>query len=107
MNEKVKAHLIAYCESKGWGTDDDTLMEVLSEAKELYRKTTGSHRWYDDLFKVVEVNGMAIGFDDFYMTGDNSRSDMDLNYDLSSVCEVEKKQKTIDYYEPVKTEQAV
>lgn len=104
MNEKIKKHLIAYCQSKGWGTTDKDVEEVLLEAKEIYRETIGSHRWYDDLFKVVEVAGMLIGFDWYYATGDNSFKDMDLTLDTSSVCEVEKKQRTVDYYERVSAE---
>lgn len=101
MNEKIKAHLTAYAKSKGWGTDDDTLMEILSEASDVFSEIVGSHRWYEDKFRVVNVDGMLIGFNDFHMTGDSSRSDMGLEFDLTSVCEVEKKQKTVDYYEEI------
>lgn len=99
MNEKIKAHLIAYCESKGWETSDEGLMEVLKESKPLFKEIVGEHRWYEDEFRVVEINGMLIGFMDFHMTGDNNASDMGLEHDIRKVCEVEKNQKTIDYYE--------
>lgn len=98
MNKKIKNHLIAYCESKGWGTTDKDLAEVLIESKTVYQEKISSHRWFDIYFKVVNINGMDIGFNDYYMTGDANARDMDLDFKEDSVCEVEKKQKTIDYY---------
>jgi hypothetical protein len=102
MNQKIREHLTNYCIKNGWETTDKDLLEVLTESREVFSEITGSHRWYDDKFVVVEVDGMLIGYDDFYTTGDNDASDMGLEYDIDSVCEVEKKQKMVDYYEPIK-----
>lgn len=96
MNKKIKKHLENYCRKQKYNT---TELEALLEGKEIFSKTTKSHRWYDAIFRVVEVDGMLIGYDWFYMTGDNSPSDMDLEFDVKSVCEVVKRQKVIDYYE--------
>jgi len=101
MNEEIKKHLIAYCESKGYGTTDKDLTEVLTESNSIFSEITGSHRWYDDEFRVVEINGMLIGFYDYHITGDNSREDMDLFIDESRITRVEKKQKLVDHYEPI------
>lgn len=105
MNEKIKAHLVAYAETKRWATDDKTLFEILTESKTVFKETISSHRWYDVLFKVSVINGMEIGFNDYYMTGDNNASDMGLDPDYASVCEVVKKQKVTDYYEPINPSQ--
>lgn len=101
MTEKIKQHLVEYAASKNWQTDDDTLFEIVRESKEVYSEKISSHRWYDDTFIVVEVNGMYIGYHDFYMTGDNNASDMGLDYDINSICEVRPVEKRVIVYEKV------
>jgi hypothetical protein len=101
MNEKIRQHLSEYATSKNWQTDDDSLFEIIREAKSVYSETIGSHRWYDDTFMVVDVNGMKIGYNGFYMTGDNNPSDMGLSYDIDSICEVKLVEKTVTVYEKV------
>lgn len=100
MKEKIKTFLIAYCQSKGWSTSDKDLEEVLVEQMPVFKEIGSAHRWYDDEFRVVEIDGRFIGFNWYHVTGDNSISDMDLELDTSSVCFVDKKQKMVDYYEP-------
>ncbi len=94
-------HLKAHCAKHGWGETDEDIKEVLTDARPIFREITGSHRWYDDEFRVVEIDGMLIGYYGYHITGDNSAKDMDLDYDLKKVTEVVKKQKTVDYYEAV------
>jgi hypothetical protein len=101
MNEKIKQHLTEYAISRNWQTDDLTLFEIVREAKKVYSEKIGSHRWYDDMFNVVDIKGMNIGFNDFYMTGDNSPSDMGLEYDINSICEVKEVEKKVIVYEKV------
>lgn len=101
MNDVIKQHLIKVAEANKWGTGDKELFEILLESKPIHKEIVGSHRWYDDQFKVVEVDGLLIGFYDFYMTGDNNADDMGLEHDYDSVCLVEKTQKIIDVYTPV------
>lgn len=98
MNEKIKAHLTAYCQSKGWATDDDSIKELLTETKPLFKEVGDAHRWYDELFIVVDINGMLLGYDYYHTTGDNSLKDMDLELNLNTVREVEAKEKTVTYY---------
>jgi len=99
MNEVVKEYLTNYAKRLGFNTDNNTLFEILREGNRVYSQKKRSHRWYDVLFVVVNIDGREIGFDDIYMTGDHNASDMGIDYDLESVCEVVKKEKTITYYE--------
>lgn len=99
MNEKVKKHLAAYAEKQGWGTSDKELFEILMESKVIYSEIVGEHRWYEDEFRVVEVDGMLIGYEGFHTTGDASWRDMDLEHDIKTIREVSKKEKTVVVYE--------
>jgi uncharacterized protein YuzE len=102
MNEKIKAHVIAYAEKQGYGTDNDTLYEIIREGKQVYSEIGSSHRWYDEMFIVTEVDGMLIGFDWFHVTGDTSISDMGLDFEPDSICEVEAKEVTKIVYTKLK-----
>ncbi len=101
MNEDVKQHIAKYNESKGWETSEASLFETIKEAKVIWKETKSLHRWYDLLLCVTEVNGMLIGYCDYYITGDSSPSDLGLEDRPESVVKVEKKQKTVDYYESI------
>lgn len=48
------------------------------------------HGGGNDVFNVVEIDGMLIGFDDAETTGDNSPSDVGFEFDPESIVEVEK-----------------
>ena len=100
MNEKVKAHLTAYCQKNSWGISNNDFEEILIEAKPVFKEIGSAHRWYDEEFRVVNIDGMLIGFSWYHLTGDNSIRDMDLEFDFNSVSQVEKKQRMVDYYEP-------
>lgn len=101
MTDKIKNHLVEYAIYNGWQTDNDTLFEIIREGTEVYTEKICTHRWYDDIFIVTEVNGMHIGYNGFYMTGDNNASDMGLEYDLKSICEVKEVEKTIKVFEKI------
>lgn len=100
MKENIKKHLEEYAISKGYGTDDATLIEIVREGKQVYSEVTGSRRWWDEVFTVVEVNGMLIGFDDAHTTGDLSPRETGWEFDPKSICEVEKTEKVITVYQP-------
>jgi hypothetical protein len=104
MNEKVKAYLTAYCQKNNWATSDEDLREVLTEGKRVYKEIGAAHRWYDETFEVVNIDGMLIGFDYYHTTGDCSLRDHDLTLDLNTVCEVRQKERSVIYYEPVKNQ---
>lgn len=102
MNEAIKNHVTAINQKKGWGTTDKDLFETIREmGKKVYEQNMGSHRWYDKMFTVVELDGMFIGYDDFHTTGDSNAYDLGLEHDIRTICQVVKKQKTVDYFEKV------
>ncbi len=103
MNDKIRKQLQKYAKKNNWDckTDKD-LVEILLEEKVVYYEIGPSHRWYDEKFIVVNIDGMLIGYDYYHITGDTSISDMGLEINLNSICEVEEKEKTIKYYIPIK-----
>ena len=97
MDEKVKRHLTEYCNQFQWGTDEDTLIEVMREGKRIHRQEITQHRWYNRYQYVVEVDGMLIGYIDVEATGDTDLSDYDI--DPSTICEMRPVEKTVVVYE--------
>jgi hypothetical protein len=108
ITEKIKTAIEAYCKEYSIEIPveerryNELVEEILQDSTPVYSEIGSSHRWYDDEFIVVEVSGVFIGYWWYHTTGDNTPSDMDLEFDIRKVCEVEKKQKTIDYYETIK-----
>lgn len=96
LNAKVKEIVGEYLDSKGWERDEENYSEAIRYGKEVYSKIGEAHRWYDEEFRVVEVDGYLIGFNDFHTTGDMSAADMDLDFDWESVSLVEKRE-TVSY----------
>lgn len=105
MNETIKKAIQTYCEQLNIEVPTDEkdynelVEEILTDARPVFSEIGSSHRWYDEKFIVVKISDLLIGYDWFHITGDNSASDMGLEFDITSVCLVEKKQKTVDYYE--------
>ncbi len=104
MNEIIKNAISIYCERLKITIPEDEkeyaslVEEILRDARPLYSEIGASHRWYDEKFVVVDISGTLIGYDWFHITGDNSASDMGLEFDIKSVCRVEKREKTVSYY---------
>jgi hypothetical protein len=94
INEKVRAHVAAYCEKEGWDTSDEDVIEAIREGDEIWSGDESSRRWWNDCFTVVDVDGMLIGFGDATTTGDDSPADKGWEFDPSSICEVEAKTET-------------
>jgi hypothetical protein len=101
LNPEIQKVLEGVCLREGWGTTDKDFAEVLLESKELYSEIGSSHRWYDEKTLVVQVEGKLIQYDDYHITGDNSASDMGLDFDLSSVKFCEAYQVTVTKYRPI------
>lgn len=107
MNEIIKNAISIYCEQYKITIPEDEkdyadlVEEILTDARPIYSEIGSSHRWYDDKFVVVDIAGILIGYDWFHITGDNSASDMGLEFDIESVCQVEKREKTVSYYEKI------
>lgn len=102
MTTKIREHLIAFNASKGLGISDAELHETIRECGiEVHSELGAKHRWYTEKFVVKMIDGMLIGYDTFYTTGDTGWSDLGLEHDLSKVYEVEMKTKTVEYYEKI------
>lgn len=102
MNEKVRAHVMAYALKEGWEIENDKdLVEVITEADEVHSSIESSHRWYDDTWNVVKINGMLIGYAGYHITGDNSMFDMGLEYDLDTFTECKQVEKMCFDYVPI------
>jgi len=99
--ESVRDFLTEYNQKKGWGLDEDTLIESMTEGKTVWKGDLDEHRWYIIQQVVVDIEGTFIRFFDYIITGDNSMSDMDLEYDLNEAEIVERKERQITevYYE--------
>lgn len=101
LNEKIRKHLNKLCVNKGWlENDEEAFSEIVRYGKIVFTEVGESHRWYSEEWNVVDVDGMLIGFGDFYITGDNSASDMGLEFDWGSVCEVEAVEVMKTIYKP-------
>ena len=97
----VRQVLSEYCESKGYGTEDDSLVEALTEGKRVYSGVTDEHRWYIAQEVVNQVGDSFISFTDYIITGDNNMYDMGLSYDLENAEVVSKKTREVTeiYYD--------
>jgi hypothetical protein len=106
MTPAIKQHVSEYNRSKGWGTEDSDLIATITDSYEIWDDpNVDSHRWWDNFFRVVDVNGMKIGFLWASTTGDDSAKDKGWEFDPSTICEVEEKTETrvITTYVPKKT----
>ncbi len=98
MNEEIKAHVAKYCASKGWPTDDETIIDVIREAKSVWSGLVSTRRWWRDVFCVVEIDGMLIGFMGAQADGDGPE-DRGWEFDPSTICKVKSKEVTMTIYE--------
>ena len=103
MDKEIFKLITDYCEEKGFSApvDDMDAFGYLLESSTIYSENKDEHRWYVDRFNVSEMGGNLIGFYDYYMTGDNSASDMGLDYNPSSACFVEKKEVLVTKYNKI------
>ena len=102
MNEKIKNYLIQYNKSKGWKTDDESLIETIIDAKQIFREEVSKSRWWNEYRYVVEIGDMLIGYIDAEANRDESVWELGYEFDPSTICEMMWKKKTITVYIPVK-----
>ena len=103
MNEKIKAHVETYNKSKGYSTDEESLIETIKECgTRVCKEDEDSHRWWNQYFYVVELDGMLIGYVDAESTGDSSPSDLGYEFPVDCVCEVEETEVMYKTYKPKK-----
>lgn len=101
MNQKIKDHVVKYCEKNGWGTTDEDIWETIIECgEELHKSHIESYRWWDVYFLVVELDGMMIGLEVAGTTGDESPEEKGWIHDYDSICEVERKEQIVYVYTP-------
>lgn len=101
MNTKIKHHLIAVATKNNWPTDDETLLEILFEANEVYTKKVSNSRWWYTEFVVADVEGVLIGYEYARANRDEHVRDLGWEFDESTICEVEAVQETITVYKRV------
>jgi hypothetical protein len=89
---ELKQIIFDYNISKGWGTDDRTLQETLSESPVIYKENEGDHRWWTEWFRVTKINNVLIGYTWASSTGDMGIWDLGWEFDWDSLCEVEPKE---------------
>jgi hypothetical protein len=101
MNKTVFEHVKKYCESKGYDTDEESIIETIRDADEVWRDSGDRHRWYILYEIVVEINGMLIGFIQAECTGDNDAEDQ-CPFDKDSIEEYVATEKVVKVYTPKK-----
>jgi hypothetical protein len=97
MNKEILDHLKNYCEKNGFsfdGSDEDIIETLLDSGKNVYREVIDEKRWWNDVFDVVELDGMLIGFRNAVTTGDSSPEDVGWEFDSDYCCKVEKREET-------------
>ena len=92
MNPRIRAHIEAA--EGGIALNANGILDALRNCDEIQSTTVNRRRWWEDRFTVVNLGGMLIGFMDAHTTGDNSPSDVGWEFDWSTVCEVEEKERT-------------
>ena len=83
--EEIKNHVRKYNETKGWSADDDSVIETIMESDALWEGNRESHRHWNDIDKVVEIDGLLIMFTDCETTGDLGPSDLGWEFDPSTI----------------------
>ena len=96
LSPEILGKLRDYAKSKGWSTDDDSIIEIITESDVIWSDSTiDHHRWYSLQTVVVNpINDVYIEFDKYIITGDMSLDDMGLHYSLDDFVEVVPKEVT-------------
>jgi len=102
MNEEIKQHITKFNQSKGWGTTEQDLINTITDSKAIWEGDEDEHRWWTNFLKVIDINGMYIGFWWAKTTGDDSPEDKGWEFDPSTICRVVAKEVKTIVYEPVK-----
>ena len=104
MNTALQ-HLKEFNEENGYEITPESILETLQErGKVLYTGERDERRWYTNQFTVVEIGGKTLGYTNMFAKHpDHSISDMDVDFDINSICEVKmvKEVREIITYEKV------
>jgi hypothetical protein len=89
IDKKILEHVTKYNISKGWTTDEKSIVQTIRESNHIYSALVDSHRWWDIYLCVVKIDGMFIGFYDGYATGDDHAEDVGFSFETESIMEYE------------------
>lgn len=96
MNQKIKDHVFDVYRKQYPGAPrsplEQDIIDYIIETDPIHEEDCGSCRWWMNTFRVVEIDGMLIGFDYASTTGDDSPRDKGWEFDPDSICEVERKE---------------
>ena len=98
---EIKELLKSYNLEKEYGTSDKDLLETLCEDY-IYEELSGSHRWWNDVFRVMQIKDKYIGYFWAETTGDNSIYDAGWEFNWDRLVEVEPIEKTVIVYKEKK-----
>lgn len=99
MNQKIKEHLIKYNTENGYSIEEESLIETLTEANVIYEKETSGSRWWNNYFRVVEIDGMFIGYKWAHAFRDETAEECGWEFDSRTIGEVEARHTmTITYH---------
>lgn len=101
MNEIVKQHLAAFAAKNNWGTDDDTLIEIITEGNHVYEEKISESRWWNNVYRVAEIDGMFIGYEYAQANRDESVRELGWDFDPTTICQVWPTQKVVTVYSKV------
>lgn len=97
---KIREYLEQITKEKGYGVDDNEIVELLREGKSLKEYNRDEHRWYTLFHRVVKIGDVYIDFQDVHNSGDEPALD---NKEVNEIILKSMKQvfpkevKTIDY----------
>ena len=98
FSEEIEKFLTEDCIAEGFEPTIPNLIEVLTEAPQVYSEPAGTHRWWNDVLNVVKIGDKFLGYIWAENTGDNSIFDAGFEFDLSSVKFYEPKEVTVTKY---------
>jgi hypothetical protein len=102
MEEKIKNHLVQFNKKQGWNIDEGSLVESVTDAAPIkWEGNFDKHRWWTCCTRVVEIDGMFIGFTWAITTGDENANDLGWEFDPESIHFVEPYEVTETRYRPV------
>lgn len=78
-----------YVKAKAQEVEETDLLELLRNAKVIYRAPGGKGRWWQDEFVVVNLGGRLIAYWDATTTGDENAEEKGWKFDPDSIGDAE------------------
>ena len=102
IDENVRQHVEKHLLARGWTASDDDIVDIITDAKAVYRKEISRHRWWNQYVYVVNIDGMFIEYVSAEANRDMSVYELGYEFEESTIREVVPVEKTITVYEPKK-----